>query len=235
MFSIPGGGSQPTGFQPTGNPLIMKPTFGSVGAQFVRFFVHKVYNGGKSEKEDLEIKDHIQICEITNDRFTKCPIRIKDMSQQQRVVLNPLYQRFLSQQDSTDTDILDWEACTENERILLGQMGIHSVEQLSSYSDTDLYKLGPQGAELRERAKRHARSKEVKKSAEDSEEMAYLRKRLEDMEKQLTEKQENYFASQVAKVQTEAISQTIPQNPFQHEAKPRPGRPRKQIMTDAPA
>lgn len=200
----------PTKFEPTGNPLVMRPTYGSIGTQHVRFYTHETYSGSDSEKAQKEVKKQVDICEIQNDKFTKVPIRVNDLSRAQKAILAPLYERFKTQKDSNETQILDWDAVTDNEKIFLGQLGVMTVEQLNSFTGQDVYKLGPGAEELIARAKRHMKSKEEKNGPTN--ELALLRKEKEELAARLKRLEDSYMEKEIEKAK---------------QAAPKVGRPKK--------
>lgn len=204
---------QASSFQQTQNPLIMKPVFGSMGTQTVRFHNHKIYNATKSKAENKEAFDTIELCEIRNDAYCKVPLRVKtrdggsELSREQQTMLAGLYERFKSQRESGETSIMDWEAIEEGDRSQLAQLGIFSVEQLFAHREHELYKLGPGGEELHERAARHMNSKmEEKKKLDAIEELALIRAEKEQLAAEREKANETMFKlqAQIAELQGQA-------------------------------
>lgn len=219
FISSPKFNSAPEGFvapniklQSTNNPLVLKPTFGSIGSQYVRFELHEVYDASKSDVADIEVKEQIEICLIQNDKFTRCPIRIKDLSPAQRVALAPLYERFKTQKDSKDTAIFDWDAISDLDKTLLASVGVFTVEQLESFKEEEAYKIGPAHKELRAKAARHLKTKRMNdpewKDREQKEELALLRKEKEELAARLAKLEEDYFAREAAKAKEEESSRS---------------------------
>lgn len=203
MIGIPEGLIvQAQGWERTTNANVMKPTFGSMGSQFVEFKVHKEYSGADSVKANVEVNRHVEICLIQNDKFSKVPLRMNELSPKQKIELSQMYERFKSQKDSSDTSVLDWDALTYDEKAFLGSAGIWTVEQLHSLGEHEQYKLGPAYADLKERAKRHIDSKPGSKVAERKREMELLmeekrkdRERIKELEDRLFRLEETKAAA----------------------------------------
>lgn len=221
MTTLPAELIRPKGFEQTDSPHVMKPTFGSVGSQYVRFHVHLEYSGSDSEAKGIEVKRPIELCEIQNDKFTRVPIRVNDLSPRQKVELAPLYERFKSQKDSNETSIADWEAITDMEKGLLMTSGVYTVEQLDAFGDEELYKLGPSGKDLKLRASRHVRAKR----GPDVDKVEELRREMQliiEENKRLQAKEHEYFARAEKRATLEAIT----------PVKKKGGRPKKQKTTE---
>lgn len=186
------------GFGATGQTDVMKPTYGRLGMLPAVFKVEEVYSASDSVEAGEEIKRKVEICEIHVDKFSKVPLRVanvtakvdnegkpildqhgkpvmcrikSELTRDQEIKLAPLYEQFKKQKDSTDTSIVSWQAINDNERNMLGQLGIWSVEQLNAIPQYDRYKLGPAGEELWERSERHRVAKEGRKQREATDEM----------------------------------------------------------------
>jgi hypothetical protein len=181
---------RPTGYAPTEHTEVLKPVFGSIGAQHVRFEVAEEYSGADSLAANREVRRPVEVCLIQNDRFCTVPLRVgrppdpskpgdpgitSELSHEQQVVLAPVYERFKTQRESTETDIVGWDVITDMERRLLVKHGIWTVEQLAAFTDQDLFRLGPGGQDLRERAKRHVLTKTEAKAPDYSAELEQLR------------------------------------------------------------
>lgn len=202
---------EPTGFVGTDNPVILKPTFGSIGRQYVRFELHEAYSSEDSLAQGKEVKRPVEICHIQNDKFCTAALRVggkpgvsSELTAEQQRVLAPLYERFKTQKDSNETDVLVWDAVSENEKRLLAASGVYTVEQLASYSDEDLFRLGPAGQELRERGRRHMVTKQEKAPdhtaeiarlrAEHAEELERIRQKSEAESERLRRLEAAYYA-----------------------------------------
>lgn len=213
---------KPTGFQDTDNALIKKPTFGSIGTQYVRFEDHFEFDEKKSAELGREVKNKVELCLIQNDKFTRCPVRVNDLSLPQRVALASLYERFKTQKDSKETPVFEWDAVSDIEKTLLATCGVFTVEQLDKFIEEDAYKLGPSAKSLRERAHRHMVTKNANdpdfKAKEAASEMALLRKEKEEQAARIKVLEEKMFAREAEKANL--------------EPKPTPnkgGRPRKSV------
>lgn len=184
------GFARPTGYAETEHSGVLKPVFGSIGAQHVRFEMASEYSGVDSLLAGKEVRRPIEVCLIQNDRFCTVPLRVgrppdpdksgdvgiaSELSHDQQVVLAPIYERFRTQKESDETDIIGWDVITDMERRLLIKHTVWTVEQLAAFSDEDLFRLGPSGKDLRERAKRHVRSKVEAKVPDYSAELDQLR------------------------------------------------------------
>lgn len=160
-----------------GQPGVMKASGGAVGTQAVKFHEVKTFNAGESDRLNLEAYSKVIVCEITNDKYTKVPLIVeggddrKDktgkvvplkcmLTRQQQIATAPIYERFKSQKDSTDTPIEQWDAVQDSEKLNLAMIGVLFVEQLASFNDVELYKLGAGGKEIRDLALRHVRGKQ---------------------------------------------------------------------------
>lgn len=193
---------KPVSFEQTLQPGVLKPTYGSLGSQYVRFHVHKEYNGADSTVAGKEVYRPIEVCEFQNDRFTRCPIRVKDLSAKQKVELAPIYERFRTQKESDETAVTEWDAVTDLEKGFLMTAGVYTVEQLGKFEDTELHRLGPGGTDLRLRARRHMRTKEdAKPKAADElkNEIALLRAEKEDQNARMKALEEKFFKQEAEK------------------------------------
>lgn len=158
-MSAPEGFKLPTLGEGTTHNGVLKAVAGSVGAQATRFFVHRLYDAKATELEKREVLTPHEMVGFRNDPFAEFTCKVKDMTPKQKLVTQQLYERFKSQKDSTDTPVEVWDAISEWEKVQLIQSGILTVEQITAYQDHELYKLGPGGKDLRERAKWHVNAK----------------------------------------------------------------------------
>lgn len=182
MNQLPQGFIMPTTYQQTDNPLLLKPVFGTVDGQYVRFFMHFVYAEAKSKEAGFEVMDQIEMCEIVEDSLTKAHLRVKDLSRKQQMEFSDLYDRFKNRKESQGTHISQWTAISEADQALLMHCNIFTVEQLAGLQESDKHRLGPSGKELLEKAERHLRSKgEQVKASEYAQEMKLLREELEQI------------------------------------------------------
>lgn len=183
----------------TDNPLVLKPTTGAVGTQYVKFFILEIYSSKLSEEQKREVKVPVEMCAIQNDRFSTYCCMVKDLSRKQMIDLAGIYQRFKEQKDSKDTSVIDWEALTDRDKGFLLQAGVVSVEQLASFGEHDLYKLGPGGKEYRDMALRHVEGKAGKKRDEESGEMSALRREKDEQAIRLKALEEKFYAQEAEK------------------------------------
>lgn len=197
MHSIPEGLKvKPEAFEKTGSPNVLRPTYGSLGSMFAEFKVHERYSGKLSQQTGTETTQPIEVCIIQTDRFSRVPKRVTELSRKESIDLAPLYERFKSQQGSTDTSILEWNAVSDVEKVHLGQLGIWSVEQLHNLPEHERYRLGPGGNELWVRAERHVLGKEAKvakETAEAKKELHLLAEENKKLREQLEARVEKSF------------------------------------------
>lgn len=175
-----------------GHQGVMKATGGAVGSQAVNFKELRVFNAGDSDRLNLESYSKLTICEITNDKYTKVPLIVEGgedridkngkhvpmkcmLTRAQQIATAPIYERYKSQKGTTDTPIEMWDVIQDSEKLNLAMIGVLFVEQLASFSDVELYKLGVGGTNLRDLARRHVKGKERPHASEDfGKEMASL-------------------------------------------------------------
>lgn len=187
-------------FEIIGNNLA-KPVYGTLNKMYVEFREELVYSGADSEKSDEEIRRPVEVCLIQTDKFSRVPLRVRnkergiksELSPKQEIELAPLYEHFKSQKDSTDTRVGSWEACSDMERSQLNMLGIWSVEQLANFEDAELYRLGPGGKDLRDRALRHVKTKTRNGASDRIEQLQALLKEKEEHAKALAAQQERIF------------------------------------------
>jgi hypothetical protein len=126
-----------------------------------------------------------------------------------------------------------WDAVSDMERRQLVAAGIYSVEQLTGFSDEDLFRLGPGGQDLRERARRHMVSKLEKTKPDHSAEIATLRaehaSELErirtessEREERLRKLEETYYAREAEKARDQR-----PEGPVPYRTQKKWGEPNK--------
>lgn len=183
----------------TGNAGILKAVTGAIGTQAVRFYVHKVYNAKKSEELGYEFYDDVELCGFKNDKYAETAIMVKDLSMKQKMDTARIYERFKTQKDSTDTPLEKWAVISESQKAFYLQMGIHSVEQLASFQEHELFRLGPDGKNVRDLALRHINGKELKKQEDRNKEMELVIKENRVMSEKIKKLEEAYFASQAEK------------------------------------
>lgn len=194
---------EPTGFDKTANPNVLKPVYGSVKGVYAEFRIHKEYSGSDSEKVGQEVHRPVEICLFHTDKFSKIPKRIKELSKQQQIDLAPLYERFKKQADSLDTNIFDWEAITDQEKVHLGSVGCWTVEQLYHTPIDERYKFGPGGEDLWNRSERHMKTKGSTKNEEQKRELALVLEENKKLSARMKELEEKYFSDQAKKAEEE--------------------------------
>lgn len=208
MITLPDGleVKEPTNYLNTGEQFTRRPMFGSIGSQSVEFRTEKIYNEPDSVKEGREVFRDVELCYIRSDRFSNVPLRVADpekgikgeLSREQEVALTNLYSSWKDHKDSGETNILDWKAISRGDMANLAHLGFWTVEPIAKIGDYELHRLGPGGADLREKARRHVRSKLGDKALESESEMHLLRQEMEELKAQLVEKQEAEFAKHAA-------------------------------------
>lgn len=202
---------RPTDYLKTEHAEVLRPVFGSIGAQHVRFEVAQEYSGADSLAANREVRRPVEVCLIQNDRFSTAALRVgrppdpskpgdigitSELSHEQQVVLAPVYERFKTQRESSETDIVGWDVVTDMERRLLVKQGIWTVEQLASFSDQDLFRLGPGGKDLRERAKRHVTTKQEAAAPDYSAELEQLRSEKSELAERLARLEAAHWAKE---------------------------------------
>lgn len=201
MSNIPAEFIMPVSYENTNAPMVLKPVFGTINAQFVTFKVIHRYNETKSKILGYEHLDPIEICEIVNDKFCKAHVMVSDLTPKQKADFAELYERFKQQKDSLDTLVKDWGAIADSERALLLFCHFESVDQLAAAPAEQIVKLGPSGKDLQEKAQRHVKAKGEKiKASEYAEEMQSLRNEISALRAEREAKEEQYFARLEAKV-----------------------------------
>lgn len=182
----------------------VNPVFGTVNGQYVRFFMFQVYNEQRSLADGVERMDDIEMVEIINDKLNKCHLRVSEMNRRQREQYAQIYASFKEQKQIEGTLIENWKAVGEYQRSLLIASNVMAVEQLAAMDDGSTNRLGPDGIDLRDKARRHvAGKKELDKSAERQKELEMMRLELEKQSEDKMKKQEAYFERKLAEMQTE--------------------------------
>jgi hypothetical protein len=184
----------PTGYEHTNDPILMRPVFGADGTMSMNFELHQVYNGAKSEKAGEEKYDTSELCMRRPDKYTKVATRVNDLSRVDFAKYAPLFERFKTQKDSTDTLLVNWQAITPNERLVLESLTIMTVEQLANYEESDLYKLGRDGKDMWERAKRHVATKRKDTKVASSGEVETLQLQIAEKDARLAELEAQFHA-----------------------------------------
>jgi len=186
----------PTMGEGTSQRGIMKAVAGSSGTQQIKFFVHKIMDGKATEIANAETYKPVEMVSFRNDALSSYTCRIQDMTQEQRIKSGPLYERFMNGKDSTDTQIEDWDMLNENEKIGLIQLGVVTVEQAAAYQDHEVYRLGIDGKNVRDKAIRHVRGKEVSKEQSWSEEMRAMVEENRKIKAEIEAAKDAYYALQ---------------------------------------
>jgi hypothetical protein len=158
-MSAPEGFKMPTVGEGTTHQGVLKAVTGNIGTQAARFFIHKLYDAKATEQEKREVLKPHEMVGFRNDPFTEYTCKIRDMSDKQKYSTQRLYERFKSQQETDETPLESWEAISEWEKVQLLQSGILTVDQITAFQDHELFKLGPGGKDLREKARWHINSK----------------------------------------------------------------------------
>lgn len=210
---LPEGFKVPTIGQHGGSPNIMRAVTGAIGTQAVKFDVYRPINQKLSEAAKSEVRDEIEVAYFKNDPYTNVAIRVKDLNDKQKIETAHLYERFLSQKDSTDTMIDAWDGIVESEKIRLAVLGISTVEQLASFKDFELQRLGGGAKDLRDRAQWHMKAKYGEQS-EASKEMQAVMEENRKLAERLKALEEQMFARHVEAAKSESGAR-------------RPGRPKK--------
>lgn len=154
--------------------LVKKPAFGNLGSLRVEVRTHEEYLGVESAREKKEVVRKTDIFLIKADQFSNVPKRFGELNPMERVELQPIYDRFKEQRDSSDTAIVDWQAISESERLLLMAQGFHSVEQIVALPVEQHYKLGHGAEDLYGRARQHMAAKMEKRNTSDNEKVQHL-------------------------------------------------------------
>jgi hypothetical protein len=194
-------------FQATSDASVYKPIYGSLGSMFAEFRVHEEYLGGESARVGREVKRPVEIVIIQSDKFSRVPKRVgnwetgeaSELSRKEQIDLAPLYERFKAQKDSTDTNILNWEAVTDMEKGHLAQLGIWTVEQLHNMQEHERFRLGPGWKDLHDRAVRHIATKRGDDERSERErELELLREENRKLAEKQKESEERYFELQAS-------------------------------------
>lgn len=180
-------------FEPTATGGVLKPLFGSVGAQAVEFREIEIYDGVASMKKEREVRRKEEVCLIKNDKFSTAAVRVKDMQPWQIKAYGGLYDQFKEQRESNETRIARWDAINDNNKAQLLAAGVSTVEQLYAYPDDSVYKLGPSGKEFKELAKRHL---DTKHDNDPKVEIELLLKENARLKAEAKEKEEAFFKAQ---------------------------------------
>ncbi len=184
----------PTIGQETNQGGILRAVTGNLGHQRVQFRLEKKYNAKRSAAEGKEVYDQIEVAVFKNDPYSESVVWVKDLSNEQRLATMPLYERFLTQKDSSDTLIENWDAAHDSEKLQLAMLGISTVEQLGSWPSAQIFRLGNGGAELVERAKRHLDTKAGNRASQDNAELLRVieeNRQLRELDKK---REDDYFA-----------------------------------------
>lgn len=211
-----------TNFQmhsPTGFADVLKPVFGSLDNLYCEFRIHKEFSNAESKLAGKEVQREMEVLMIQTDRFSRVPLKVGDPAKGIVGELTPemqfktaeLYERFKTQKDSTDTLIYHWEAVSDMEKGQLASLGIYTVEQLHKMPEADIFRLGPGGKDLWERAGRHVATKKENDVGESRRELELVM----DENRRIREKQEHsekrYFEMQAQLAKVEA-RQRAPRN-----------------------
>lgn len=182
--------------QQTITPGVLKAVSGSLGALPVRVYKHREYDDLNSALSGVETQREIVMIGIKTDRYTEVAIAEHDLDYKKRAELAPLLDRFYTQRDTHETLVEMWEAISESERVVLGSLGIQSVEQLAATPDGLLSRLGKLGQGLKEKAVRHLAGKAKSDEAQErAEEMRLLREENERLAARMAELEKLAFAS----------------------------------------
>lgn len=192
---IPEGFIMPTlGTSVGGNVLKALPSAeaisGALGTQTAEIVRHREFNALRTQVLQEtgafgEMTDEIELVIITNDKYTKVPLRASNLSDPtkpfcnelsipQQIQLADLRERFRKNEHGSETPVGLWDALNSGEKHRLIAMGILYVEQLAAYQEHELYKLGNGGRELVDRAKRHVAGKKPNIQEEVEKNMAAL-------------------------------------------------------------
>lgn len=179
------------------------PVFGTVGTQTIRFFVKYFYDPIKSAKLGYEDLTPVEMFEVSNpgDKFSMPCRKVSEMDPWQWKAWGHIYEAFKEQRQIGGTLVKDWLAINEYQRALLLHCGVLAVEQLENATPEILNKLGGEGAELKEKALQHLKTKNEKvKSEEKQKEIDILRKELECVAAASDAKWETKLAAMQAQV-----------------------------------
>lgn len=171
-----------------------KVAFGTAGSLSAEFKIVGRFDQGKSVAEKAEIFVPEEICEIRTDRFSVYAARPKDLTMEERMATAQLYRQFQEQKDSSDTRVSAWEAVGDQEKMQIMRAGFFSVEQIAALPRNEVYKLGPGGNDLHDRANWHVQRKQNERAASESETVRDMMAELEQLRKFKAEKEEAEFA-----------------------------------------
>lgn len=210
------------------------PVFGTVGGQSIRFYPRRFYNEKKSEKNKSEDYDEVDMVEISNpsDKFCVVHKRVIELDGWQLKAWGHIYQAYKEGRQLGGTLVSDWEAINENQRGLLLNFGIRTVEQMHALSPDAMAKLGNEGAELKEKADRHMKAKGDQKKAEDYQaEMETMRLELE----KLSAKKEAQWEARFKAMQADMLAAQKIQASVPKKTRVRGPNKTKPILEVAPA
>lgn len=197
----------PTVGESTGNNGVLKAVSGAVGTQAVKFLIEGIYDGEASKATNMEVRKPMEFVEFKNDPFSSYKCRVSDMTQEQRIRTGALYEQFKTNKDSTDTPLDAWDMINENERIALLNNNIFTVEQITHFKDHEVYRLGIDGKNLRDRAVRHVNGKEAAKQSNLNDEMRAILEENKKLKLEMEEAKELYYKMQ------EELSSKAPKKP----------------------
>lgn len=173
---------------------VLKAVASAVGAQSVRFYVGKIYDGESSKKLNKETYKPVEMVSFKNDPYSSYDCMVKDMDMEQRIKTQELYQRFIDQKDSDETQLEEWELLTEGERLQLFVGGINTVEQLAGYDDNQIHRLGIGAVALKARAQQHVAAK--KPQGPSTDELIMIAEENKKLRQEAAERDQAFFAMQ---------------------------------------
>ena len=181
---------------------VLKAVASAVGAQSFRFYVGKIYDGESSKKLNKETYKPVEMVSFKNDPYSSYDCMVKDMDMEQRIKTQELYQRFIDQKDSDETQLEEWELLTEGERLQLFVGGINTVEQLAGYDDHQIHRLGIGAAALKARAQQHVAAK--KPQGPSTDELIMIAEENKKLRQEAAERDKAFFAMQERLAKLEA-------------------------------
>lgn len=184
----------PTVVSSTQTSGVLKAVASSVGAQAVRFYVGKSYDGETSKKLNMETYKPVEMVSFKNDPYSSYDCMVKDMDMEQRIKTQELYQRFIDQKDSDETQLEEWELLTEGERLQLFVGGINTVEQLAGYDDNQIHRLGIGAVALKARAQMHVAAK--KPPAVTNDELILIAAENKKLREEAADRDRQFYAMQ---------------------------------------
>lgn len=184
----------------------MKAVTGSTGTQAVKFYIGKIYDEAASINLNIEAHKEVELVEFMNDPRSSYVCRVKDMTTEQRIRTQPLYDRFLTQKGSDETMIEAWEILQEAEKIEMLMNGINTVEQLASFEDHDIARLGSGGKLLRDKARRHIAGKHKNDRVDQSAQMQLIAEENRKLREESEKREQDYFALQARLATLEAAT-----------------------------